>query len=732
MPFCYSLSCQKNYDGQGIAHVFTVGNEMKFHFASQTEVLMTSDALLNWLCGSSTSSATDLAAPQVFSQEQINSDNTIVFPLAGREESLRHIASCFSTSYQQRFSKDRNSRPIPVCTGIPGLGKTRLMDECATTVLDMTPIPGERISGIVSFGNDGNAYGAYDEVLGIQCAFAWRVLHVFFKAQHKYQSWMREKSPKNRKMMTLDLALSIIELHWSQKTDENILVFVGIDEYQKLDQEKLNSLLDILCDSSRRSTDSKLSFFCMLAGTDLNMTRIARTSHPNTQRTPIRFLTHQESMAAIGPYISKFHSDFVVNEAFAQNVFYLGGVPRLLTEFAKKVTSMDLVDLVGNSLKEARRALLSNLQNPQLSLSDILKLLAISFTNTPIVNVQDRPFPGSLQPAARNLTWSQMIANGICLLQDDGRVIVPFHLVSQALERRQTESNPLNQFEMALLSSLNDLSFDPEISILIVPAWLSWEAFGANFYCIRINSFLVLGISALPLSLLFRGSRFSSDIFNVPVHLRVAKVFPSIQQYGPDMPRIITKKNATFYSVDWVDSETLHIVLNGDDGAGVDVFFILKRADCSGYIILLDQRKRLGSNVTDSNLSSFKSKLPSPPVFLEKFKLEPVYGLMSIYSQIIIDPVPESTFFVSSTDSLYFHGTLFDHPGCSMAIDVNSALKTSIGQIFEGTKKRRMELAESIISQRKKKRIENYDDLLSLVSGWEEELDESACARIKF
>ena len=174
---------------------------MKFHFASQTEVLMTPVALLDWLCGSNTSSATDLAAPQVFSQEQINSDNTIVFPLAGREESLLHIASCFSTSYQQRCSEDRNSRPIPVCTGIPGLGKTRLMDECATTVLDMTQIPGERISGIVSFGNDGNAYGAYDEVLGIQCAFAWRVLHVFFKAQHKYQSWMREKSPKNRKMM---------------------------------------------------------------------------------------------------------------------------------------------------------------------------------------------------------------------------------------------------------------------------------------------------------------------------------------------------------------------------------------------------------------------------------------------------------------------------------------------------------------------------------------------------
>jgi hypothetical protein len=325
-----------------------------------------------------------------------------------------------------------------------------------------------------------------------------------------------------------------------------------------------------------------------------------------------------------------------------------------------------------------------------------------------------------------------MIANGICLLQDDKRVIVPFHLVPQALDRQFSENIHLNQFEKALLSCLNDLSFDVEIHHSSVPSWLSWEAFGANFYCIRINSFLVLEFSVIPLSHLLRGSHFSSDIFNVSVHLRVAKVFPSNEKYGPDIQRIITKKNCSYNSVDWVDSETLQIVLNGEDGAGVDVFFILKREDGAGYIILLDQRKRLGSNVTDSHVSNFRSKLPSPPAFLSEFKLYQVFGLMSIYSQIIVDPVPKSTFFISSKDSLYFHGTLFDHPGCSIAIDVNSALKTSIGQIFRATHKRRMELAERIISQRKKKRIENYDDLLLLVSGWDEELDESAFARIKF
>ena len=312
---------------QGIDSL-TVGNEMKSYslmFASQVEIPMTAADVLEWLCGSNTNSATDLSDHQISSQEQINSANPILFPLAGREESLEHIASCFKTSYLNRCNKDRNSRPIPVCTGIPGLGKTRLMEECASTVLNMTLIPGKRISGIVSFGNDGNSFGQFDELLGIQCSFAWRVLHMFFKAHYSFEDWIREKSPKNRRQMSLKLALSVIEQHWSQKTKESILVFIGIDEYQRLGQDKLNSLLDNLCDVSCRTTDSKLSFFCMLAGTDLNMTRIARTSHPNTERTPIRFLTHMESIKAIGPYISKIHGRFVVSEAFSQNVFYLRG-----------------------------------------------------------------------------------------------------------------------------------------------------------------------------------------------------------------------------------------------------------------------------------------------------------------------------------------------------------------------------------------------------------------------
>ena len=209
-------------------------------------------------------------------------------------------------------------------------------------------------------------------------------------------------------------------------------------------------------------------------------------------------------------------------------------------------------------------------------------------------------------------------------------------------------------------------------------------------------------------------------------------MFPSNEQYGPDLPQWITRKNSNYISVDWFDDEKLQVVLNGDDGVGVDIFFILKRADILGYIIVLDQRKRIGSNVTDCNLTAFKSKLPNTPSFLKELNVEIVFGLMSIYSEIAIDPVPDSVFFVSVKDSLCFHGSLFDHPGCSISIEVNSSLKTSVAQIFIGNKTKRMDLADKVISQRKKKRIENLDELLPLVSQWSGELEKSAYPRIRF
>ncbi|KAI8823918.1 hypothetical protein BJ741DRAFT_633587 [Chytriomyces cf. hyalinus JEL632] len=688
--------------------------------------------LYEWLQGGSPpNSSTNLAKKEVTTQEEINENVPIVFPLAGRDESLKHIASCFKRTHENRTRQDRNERPIPVCTGVPGLGKTRLLNECSTTILDMTHIPGDRRSVIITFGPDaGSSYGEIDEKLRIQCSFAWRVLHAAFKADRNFEVWMREKSPANRMDLKLEMVLSTIEYHWSRKATGNLLLFIGVDEYQKVGQKNLDLLLESLCQALYVPRESRRTVLTMLAGTDLNMTRLARTSFPSTERTPIRFLTHAEAMQAIGPCISSHHPGFVVSEAFAQNVYYLGGVPRLLTRFATELIRMDQGTLIENRLREVRREVLWNWQFPALSTSDILKLLAMSFTNTPVNQVLDCPFRESSLPSARSLNWSQMVSTGVCLIHNDGSLIVPFHLVSHVLERQESERDGLDEYELALLTSLKELSENVEVPLPNVPAWLSWESFGAHFYCVRINSFLALGHEELLVSDILRGTRLQSAIFQTLVNIRIAKVFRSNEQYGPDIPRTITQRRAGYNAVDWTEGPNLQVVLNGDGGPGVDIFFALKRKNDPGYIVVLDQRKRLGSQITQSSLSTYLSKIPGKPKFMDN--MESVVGLMSIYSNIQVDEIPNSMFFASTSESPKFHGSLFDHPGCTIAINVNSGLKTSIQQLFLGGQQKRNRIAESIIEHRKMGRIESFEQLASIVSKLGGELDPLAKGRTTF
>ncbi|KAJ1552543.1 hypothetical protein HK405_010934, partial [Cladochytrium tenue] len=60
------------------------------------------------------------------------------------------------------------------------------------------------------------------------------------------------------------------------------------------------------------------------------------------------------AMKAIVPYISEKVPGFEVTEAFVQSLYYLGGVPRLLTIFATKLSSMTAEDIDDDCLRETR------------------------------------------------------------------------------------------------------------------------------------------------------------------------------------------------------------------------------------------------------------------------------------------------------------------------------------------------------------------------------------------
>ena len=134
------------------------------------------------------------------------------------------------------------------------------------------------------------------------------------------------------------------------------------------------------------------------------------------------------------------------------------------------------------------------------------------------------------------------------------------------------------------------------------------------------NAFLVLGYAELDLYILLREAWFNSNVAQTQVYIRAAKIFPSNEQYGPEMPRIICNKNRRRGTVDWVGGKNVQIVLNGDnnDGSGLDIFFALECKYGSGYIIILDQRNRLDTEITQSNITS---KLPNTPSFFNRDNL---------------------------------------------------------------------------------------------------------------
>ncbi|KAI3634839.1 hypothetical protein MIR68_007220 [Amoeboaphelidium protococcarum] len=57
------------------------------------------------------------------------SKDDMMFPLSGRDDALKQAAECMRTISQPITATTRTDRRIPVCAGLSGLGKTRMLEE---------------------------------------------------------------------------------------------------------------------------------------------------------------------------------------------------------------------------------------------------------------------------------------------------------------------------------------------------------------------------------------------------------------------------------------------------------------------------------------------------------------------------------------------------------------------------------------------------------------------------
>ena len=87
--------------------------------------LSSADALLAWLKERMNDEAGLAAGANVLSPESME------FTLKGRQQAMKTIESCLKKLFESatKGKSDRRDYPFPVCAGMSGIGKTRLLDE---------------------------------------------------------------------------------------------------------------------------------------------------------------------------------------------------------------------------------------------------------------------------------------------------------------------------------------------------------------------------------------------------------------------------------------------------------------------------------------------------------------------------------------------------------------------------------------------------------------------------
>jgi hypothetical protein len=150
--------------------------------------------------------------------------------------------------------------------------------------------------------------------------------------------------------------------------------------------------------------------------------------------------------------------------------------------------------------------------------------------------------------------------------------------------------------------------------------WQLWETFGACFHTARINSFLVMGETAVNVSQLFNGGT-GNPACETRVELRPMEVFRSAETLSSDLGEFVRENRNAGYCRQWIgegedDSDAGVIVINGTGGAGVDIFFSLPiehsdAANIENYMVFLVDHVIAHCQIIDCQGTSSIQQSPS-------------------------------------------------------------------------------------------------------------------------
>jgi hypothetical protein len=595
------------------------------------------------------------------------------FRLIGREEAIKEAATCMQVFSRPSSVTDKEVRRIPVCSGLSGLGKTRMLEEW-NAIFDKARIGPHRLGILVPYIH-GFSITPVENSMNIGASLSWRLLYRCFLFNNSviFTKWMQTRLPSNAAEMNLQLALEVIRKKWGQLNplirNEVLHIFVGIDEYQVINdivgnrekQPPLQDLIDALS-VVLDSPNSNFKLYPMMAGTDVSAASVLSCSKTLTERMPMTLL----SFADVENMISSVENgDLLLKKApVRRHLLYLGGVPRWIVLYAspliealtaKRKLDLDDYDAVFEDIKELYA---DKLLQP-LKKQDIIKLAAYSLSGC-TVNEYESPVAST--------PWSKLRDKSVCILNRDKKVVVPYSvlLYLATLDLNAIDDEP----SKCLIKCIKGLIEDVDDQVCEEPLWRLWEKFGAYFHALRINALLVIGKNIVKVDDLFKDALINCSVTESLVlkPTLVAKSLDTLDSCKSPEIRLIGHQSETR---NWTNEGI--IVLNGHSGRGVDVFFAV-RTISGKSVVFLDQRKR----AADSELSieSVKSLMDHGRLKLDFLPKDSVVVTClfqcMVSSGVQSKHLPPESIFVSKKNFEKYHGSLFTHPAAAPFIDIRT------------------------------------------------------------
>jgi len=185
-------------------------------------------------------------SPEIYQPYHCLSTEDLNIDLVERKVALGAIKSCW-TLRQKAFkngTSDRTKYKLPVCVGLPGVGKTRMLEEYLLIFNEMVI---NQSIGVLALYYNGHSITEADRKLSIFCSLGWRILHRFlvekFHRQVNFTRWMKLlEDDEALQQMELSIALRIIRKVLVNNCNllgkaTVISIFLGIDEYQTIPRE---------------------------------------------------------------------------------------------------------------------------------------------------------------------------------------------------------------------------------------------------------------------------------------------------------------------------------------------------------------------------------------------------------------------------------------------------------------------------------------------------------------